>query len=358
VVILDSTFTDNAAAVWGGAIFATDQVTAKESRFTDNHVRGAEELAEGGAIFAVACSCDVAIEIVESTVTGNSVETSHPAPSIVDGGGLTGLGKVDIEDSTIADNSTRAPAAPELFGGGGGVVAGGSLSALNSTITDNEVDMPGGAGGGILSEPEGPLGEPAVELAYTDVVDNSASSGANLAVLNIEAAGVSVLRDSVDRAGVLPEFAEVSSGEVDAQVVPGAETMLASFASVITDPSGGGDNCSGFETTESSGWNFADDDSCDLDESTDSQRESNDPLLGDLADNGGPTETLLPASDSPLVNAVQPQSCQSDGAHGVSVDQRGFPRPAPGHLRCDIGAVEIETETVPLPLVIVPTFTG
>jgi Ca2+-binding RTX toxin-like protein len=56
-----------------------------------------------------------------------------------------------------------------------------------------------------------------------------------------------------------------------------------------------------------------------------------DPQLSAMADNGGPTNTMIPALNSPAVNAVTP--CTS------SSDQRGQQRPiGPG---CDIGAVEI-----------------
>jgi hypothetical protein len=76
----------------------------------------------------------------------------------------------------------------------------------------------------------------------------------------------------------------------------------------------------------------------------------NDPVLGALADNGGPTQTLLPLTGSPLLDAIPPAAC------GATVDQRGVTRPqGPG---CDIGAVEVEV-VAPSPAVIVtPKFTG
>jgi hypothetical protein len=59
-----------------------------------------------------------------------------------------------------------------------------------------------------------------------------------------------------------------------------------------------------------------------------------DPQLGPLADNGGPTQTMLPAATSPVIGK---------GAAKVSkppkTDQRGKPRVIAG--RADIGAVEV-----------------
>ncbi len=58
-----------------------------------------------------------------------------------------------------------------------------------------------------------------------------------------------------------------------------------------------------------------------------------DPKLGPLTNNGGLTDTLMPAADSPLVDVV-PLGDNCSGAN----DQRGLARPR-GPL-CDIGAVE------------------
>jgi hypothetical protein len=54
------------------------------------------------------------------------------------------------------------------------------------------------------------------------------------------------------------------------------------------------------------------------------------PLLGPLANNGGPTDTRALSVGSPAINA-------GDGASCASADQRGFARPAGA---CDIGAFE------------------
>ena len=62
-----------------------------------------------------------------------------------------------------------------------------------------------------------------------------------------------------------------------------------------------------------------------------------DPHLGPLADNGGPTPTMLPAADSPAVDA-------GDNNGAPSVDQRGTLRPLGGTV--DIGAVEAVFLTV------------
>jgi CSLREA domain-containing protein len=59
-----------------------------------------------------------------------------------------------------------------------------------------------------------------------------------------------------------------------------------------------------------------------------------DPLLGPLQNNGGPTETMLPAAGSSAIGGVPSASCT------VHVDQRGLTRPGGSSTSCDIGAVE------------------
>jgi hypothetical protein len=56
-----------------------------------------------------------------------------------------------------------------------------------------------------------------------------------------------------------------------------------------------------------------------------------DPLLGSLADNGGPTLTMMPGAGSPVLGAANPSGAPS-------TDQRGYTRTTNG--RADMGAVE------------------
>ena len=60
--------------------------------------------------------------------------------------------------------------------------------------------------------------------------------------------------------------------------------------------------------------------------------------IGDLADNGGPTQSHLPATNSPLLDAGTPEGCTDFAGNLILSDQRGAFRPLNG--RCDIGAIE------------------
>jgi hypothetical protein len=99
--------------------------------------------------------------------------------------------------------------------------------------------------------------------------------------------------------------------------------------------------------TDSSGYNFSDDDSCGF------------------TATGGPTMTLLPAATSPLVDAIPVANCHDDGAATLDTDQRGVTRPQGSG--CDIGAVELEAvvpvtpvepPAAPTPVTVAPRFTG
>jgi hypothetical protein len=75
-----------------------------------------------------------------------------------------------------------------------------------------------------------------------------------------------------------------------------------------------------------------------------------DPILGPLAANGGATHTHSLPPGSPAIDAGSPGGGGCEG-----VDQRNTPRPTDGNgdgtARCDIGAFEAPTSSVPVPVV-------
>ena len=85
----------------------------------------------------------------------------------------------------------------------------------------------------------------------------------------------------------------------------------------------------------SSGFNLADDLTCDLVHGNDLIVA--DAMLGPLGNNGGPTATHSPLPGSPVIDSGDDTGCPD-------TDQRGIPRPwdgdDDGFSRCDRGAVE------------------
>jgi hypothetical protein len=247
----------------------------------------------GGGVFVTG---NGPLTIIGSTITGNSA----PATG---GGGVNGA-EIEVIDSTISDNDAAD------FGG---AINGQNVTLVNSTITGNT--SAGRAGG---------VGAADISLVNSTVTGNTAESapgGGGLFAFGVDLISSTVVDNTA------PTSANIY-----------AETGLTSAGSVVALPQGGGENCGGGGINSSNGFNFTDDDSCGLSDSTDT--EDGDPGLAPLADNGGPTETRSPEG-GPLVDAIPAADCQ------LSNDQRGVSRPqGPG---CDIGAVEVEVAVVPPP---------
>jgi hypothetical protein len=107
-----------------------------------------------------------------------------------------------------------------------------------------------------------------------------------------------------------------------------------SFRNTIIGPNSG-TNCVAEDagTFTTAGNNLSNDDDCPLS----GDIVNMDPMLGPLADNGGPTMTHAISEDSPAVNAGDDNGC-------ADTDQRGVDRPQGAH--CDIGAFEVELPEV------------
>ena len=221
--------------------------------------------------------------ITDSTVAGNT----RTGP----GGGLV-VGIVELSDDAptaqivLTGSTVSANSATGADGRGGGIYAvTGEVHVTNSTLSGNAAAV---AGGGVYTS----TGD--VFLRHATVVGNSAPTGAN-----------------------------IGTGE-----------DLDSFGSIVATAGGGGTDCAIAGTTISSGFNVGGDTSCGFGAGPGDQTNVGDPQLGPLADNGGPTRTMLPLGTSPAAGAVPAASCTV-----VTVDQRGVARP--GGIDCEAGSVEI-----------------
>jgi len=330
--VTDSLIANNTAAVTS-AIFSTTggtgggvdggSVTLDGSAirnntvsFASNRVGTSGALVSGGGINATQ------VGATGSTVA-NNIATGGGFGTV--GFGLVALGiGLDATDQTLnrtTVSGNHAVGIPQIVFVtivGEGLIAPGSLTALNSTITDNT--------GSTISEFAAGAGVVATnpKLVYSTITNNgdrnplSTDPGANLEI--------------------------------------GGTAQ--SFAAVITQPAGG-PNCTyqTGATLSSQGYNFSNDSTCNLASTGDRQGAGN-PALGALANNGGPTQTLLPATGSPLIDSIPNGACQTPPlASGITTDQRSLSRPSPTGGACDIGAVEVQT-SAPAAVVITPRFTG
>jgi len=134
-----------------------------------------------------------------------------------------------------------------------------------------------------------------------------------------------------------------------------SSSVLTSFGSVVALGNGGANCVLTGPPTISNGWNWSNDTSCGFTNTASGDHQGpGDPLLGAAANNGGPGPTQLPQVGSPLIDAIPNASCQTDGASGITTDERGLPRPDSASPNCDIGAVEVQPATPTLTV----AFTG
>jgi hypothetical protein len=304
---------EDVIGIGGGGIYARDSV-ANISRslidgnrflfdFTLAETRAVAAYAGGfggGGIYAAYDDTLLAMNltITETTISNNLAENS-------DGGGLyIGDGAVlSLIRSTVSGNDATAaeelPTGEEAGGYGGGLYIAGQAFLENSTISGNFAED---AGGGIYFHSGAQ-----VELEYVTVNENQSPEGSNIA-----------------------------SGNFDASTI----TFLAS----IVANGVGSENCEYDSTSSvaSNGFNVEDGDSCGFGSA---DRENIDPELGDLNDNGGPTETHALDEGSPAVDFVSSAVCPPP-----FIDQRGEDRPVDmdgdGSEECDSGAYELQAPVV------------
>lgn len=202
IIIRDSTFKDNTATAYGGALFnniLNNNTTAiTDSVFSGNSVGGGSN-GQGGAIWSngdpkkggqwVINTNNTTLTIVNTTLAGNTASKQgggifiarHPKGTVISkstisgntavssmGGGITQAdnGKLSILNSTISDNKGNG-----TYSMGAGIYIGRSAKATitNATITNNVANwQAGGIFGGLN-----------VTLKNTILANNVAKNGGN-----------------------------------------------------------------------------------------------------------------------------------------------------------------------------------
>jgi hypothetical protein len=280
------TLSGHDATLDGGAIYAY-----RASLTLDNAVVSGSTARFGGGIFEYGAP----VTINGSTISGN---TATGATYSGAGGVADIYANISVNGSTIAGNTANRD-------GGGLYTYGGDISATDSTVTGNTAE----SGAGIF-------GGGSVQLTGDTVAANPISSGGY---------GTQVVARGSGKQMTLDNSIVSGSGSAPDVGLTGGATGSASF-SLIRDPAPvSGDPAVSTDATDIVG---------------------KDPQLGALANNGGPTETMLPAATSPVLDQGK--------SFGLATDQRGLSRPfalpmitsvPAGGDRSDIGAVEVH-ETV------------
>jgi len=298
--IRDSTISGNSVAVDGGGVYARGLTTFAGSTITDNSADG-----NGGGIWNTGRS-----KIFASTISGNSAG---------DGGGIW-AGRTTIYNSTLSENIARDE--------GGGIKAFNPTTITNSTILGNSADGDGGGiwarittiihstisentagdrGGGIWASDD-------PKVSYSTITNNIANWTGGLFTLDRATVAQSILADNIDSVGT-PDLRTSNSGLTLSHSIVGDRGTLNLLEAPVGSPDANGNLIGG------------------------PIHGVIDPLLGELADNGGPTFTHALLPGSPAINRGDLNAMA--GVDRVPFfDQRdtGFDRVFSG--RIDIGAFE------------------
>ncbi len=264
------------------------------------------------------------------TITGGAEPTSNG------GGGIENDGILSLDASTVTGNSADS---------GGGIhnnsSSGQSLLVSNSTISANTARSFGGG-----MDFDGGDGR----IVNTSIVNNVAQSGSpgttggdSGGAIEIDSGNVTFSNDTIAFNRVTNTSGVASTNPTDAGGVElyGSEQATPVFENTIiakNTPSDCHARSQGFLSR--AGVNLDSDSTC-FNGSADKHA---DPMLGSLADNGGPTDTLRLLSGSPAIDSA-------DNALCPATDQRGVTRPQ--NSVCDIGAYEKA-----LPLVVTNAASG
>ncbi len=267
--------------------------------------------------------------------------------SIDDGGGIRNDGELLVINSAIANNS--AVGSSSLVSGGGGLINtvnaaatiinttfsgnqalnggairnDGELSLTNTTISDNTGDQ---SGGGILNTNSSGTAA-SIDLANSTVTQNLAPSSAGIFNFGFIAASNSIIADNQNDTDFTDNGLLGGSSRSDGYNLIG-----------------NGSNAVGFTSSANN-------------DQVGTSTNPIDPLLGDLQDNGGFTQTHLPTENSPAIdsgsNSLLPDDSEDldsdgDSDEALSTDQRGAGFDRVFNETVDIGAVEVGAAPPPI----------
>ncbi|MGE3268709.1 MAG: choice-of-anchor Q domain-containing protein, partial [Chloroflexota bacterium] len=246
-----------------------------------------------------------------------TVQRGNGPTSGVGGGGVYAQNPLSLLRTRIRDNRAGA--------GGGLYVLSSSATITESTLSENQALTSGAGGGGLYNQ-----GGTTVTLVNTTVANNTGHTGG----------GLWVYGDAVLANVTLSGNQAVNGGGISGNgAMTARNTIIANNTATITA------NCSILAPT-SQGFNLVFPgtgiDTCGFTQGTDKRNQ--DPKLGPLQNNGGPTETMALGSRSAAIDAGSTATPGSGGTACSASDQRGTARPVDGDgisgPRCDIGAYE------------------
>jgi hypothetical protein len=304
LTVINTVLYNNLSGNFGGGIYNTGTLAVIDSRLDSNSATKF-----GGGIFNYGGSVTVTNSIVEESGAGDG------------GGGMynAASGTLTVINSTLSQNTA---------GSGGGIRSefGTVTTVTGSMLIMNNTTDPLGSGGGLFNSPGGTM-----TVANSTLAGNTANQWGG-GIINY---GTLTLKNSTLSGNSAHENAQGGLTNMES----GARLHL--FNTIIANSASGwdcGNENGGVISTNTN--NLVEDGTC-------AASLSGDPMLGGLADNGGPTWTMALLEGSPAIDAGDDATCAAAPVSGK--DQRGVTRPQGAH--CDIGAYEKIQVTIYLPMI-------
>ena len=268
------------------------------------------------------------LTLTNSTVSGNS--------ATYDGGGIYNVsgGTVTLDNSTVSSNSAK-------FGSGGGIyITSGTATLTNSTVSGNS-DYSSRSGGIAISGPgSANLINSTISANRGGIYTNNTTSIAKLTNSTVSSNVGNGIHINYGNVNLINST--VSNNQGYGIFISGGPNGIGTATltnSIVANNSN--NNCNYAAYTTDYDYNLDSGSSCGFTQLH--SLSSTDPLLGPLANNGGPTQTHALLAGSPAINRI-PSSPSSVNGCGTSIntDQRGVSRPQPQGGACDIGAFEYD----------------
>ena len=283
-------FDSNFSGTCGGAVFVDSSGSANISQ---SNVARNESGSNGGAI----CANGFA-GVTTSSLMGN-IAAGNGGVLFVNAGGSV---EPFIDSSTVSNNRAN---------NGGAIYINNGSKARTSGATYSYNQAAGGAGGAIYA-----VGD---FTTWNVTISGNQSSNGGAGIEN--------------QSGITNIFNSTIAFNTSLAGTPSGVSGLASVFNSIIDGNVGGDCTGSLKVFYALIGSVAD--SCVITEIEDSVNQINKSAgLGSLKNNGGDTETHLPANPGNAIETGWPKDKGCEGA-----DQRGNPRPN-NDAPCDIGAVE------------------
>jgi CSLREA domain-containing protein len=253
-------------------------------------ITGGGGVAEGGGIFAAGT-----LGLTNASVVSNRSDPAGATSgaTLNEGGGIFINDHANLTNVTISGN-VAARGTGNIFGPqGGGVFDNGSptSSFVNVTISGNAAVGSGAQGGGVFYN-----------------ADANSTTYRNVSLVGNSVSG---------------------SGSEGGGIFVNDELTLKNTIVALNRAGASVSDCSLNDTLHSAGHNLEEGTDCALSAAGDLKNTN--PLLGGLANNGGPVDTRALLTGSPAIDAGDPIGCPATDARGVA---------RPLGSACDIGAFE------------------